>query len=87
MPPSLMRIEIISPTLVEVTLPPHQLAILSEFYAEHNLLAMRQPDCVMIEGNWRTILMALAAFCGDPCLGDTIEPAADAEAEYATSSN
>ncbi|MBI1347203.1 hypothetical protein GC163_13045 [bacterium] len=86
MSPSLMRVEILSPTLVEVTLPSHQLTALSEFYSDRGLLAMRQSDCVMVEGNWRAILLALVAFCGDPCLGETIDQAAEAES-YATVCN
>lgn len=68
--PSVIRVEVLSPTLVEVTTSSSDLGVLTNYLSDHGLLSMRQPDCVVVEGCWRTILNVLARFDGDPWLGE-----------------
>ena len=66
---TILRVEIVSPTLAEVTAPQHELGSLAEYLSENGLLAMRQADCVVVEGCWRSVLKTVAGFDGDPWLG------------------
>lgn len=65
---SVLRVDVISPTMVEVTAPPGELGILASYLSEQGLLAMRQADCVVVEGCWRTVLHTLTGYDGDPWL-------------------
>lgn len=67
---SILRVEILSPTLVAVTPPATELGVLTQFFSEHGLLAMRQADCVVVEGGWRATLAIVAGYDGDPWLAD-----------------
>lgn len=73
MMPSVLRVEVVSPTLVEVTPPAGEFATLTQFFSNHGLLAMRQADCVAVEGSWRTVLSILAGYDGDPWLSEVVE--------------
>ncbi len=67
---SILRVVVLSPTLVEVSPPVAELGVLTQHFSEHGLLAMRQSDSVMVEGSWRTILTLVAGYDGDPWLSE-----------------
>ena len=79
----ILRIEIVSPTLVEVTTPASELGLLPQFLSEHGLLSMRQSDCVVIKGSWRKVLSVLSEYTSDPWLGDFEQDSAEMVAEVA----
>ncbi len=70
MSPSVLRVEVLSPTLTEVTATQAELGVLTNYLSDRGLLSMRQSDCVVVEGCWRTVLSVLAGFDGDPWLSD-----------------
>ncbi len=71
MPLSTLRVEILSPTLVEVTAPRGELVLLTRYFDAHDLLSMRQADSVIVEGPWRTVLRLLSGYDGDPWLSES----------------
>ena len=71
MSPAALRVEVLSPTLTEVTAHPSELGVLTNYLSDRGLLSMRQSDCVVVEGCWRTVLAVLSGFDGDPWLSNT----------------
>lgn len=71
----ILRVEILSPTLVEVTTPAAELGVLPVYLSEHGLLSMRQSDCVVVEGCWRKVLTVLSGYNGDPWLSEVYDDA------------
>lgn len=71
--PSVLHIDILSPTLVEVSAPPGELGTITNFFSDRGFLAMRQADCVAIEGCWRTVMRAFASYDGDAWLSESVD--------------